>query len=173
MAAMVTLGMGAGALVTLIFAQWTTNDNNLYSGSLGLANIAPISKKLACVIMGIIGIIIALAKIQNVFAPYLMILGLVVPPMAGVILCDFFILRRLLNKEYVVEKGGVMPWVNIIAIIAVIAAALISKYWQTAIPATVLAIVLSFVIYGILSVIFSKAGIKYQFGKYVISETGF
>jgi cytosine permease len=172
-AAMVTLGMGAGALVTLIFAQWTTNDNNLYSGSLGLTNLAPISKKLACIIMGIIGIIIALAGIQNVFVPYLMALGLVVPPMAGVILCDFFILRRLLNKKYVVEKGGEMPWVNILAIIAVIAAALISKYWQTAIPATVLAIVFGFVIYGVLSVVFSKAGIKYQFGKYVITETGF
>ena len=170
---MVVLGMGVGALVTLIFAQWTTNDNNLYSGSLGLTNIFPISKRLACVIMGVIGLGIALARIQDHFVPFLIMLGLIVPPFGGVILSDFFLVRLVLKKEYKVSPGEIIPSVNLVAIVSVIAAALISKYWVTPVPGAIMAILLAFVIHAILSIVLEKAGVKYKLGKHSLSSTGF
>src|SRR5699024_9521922 len=42
--AMIMLGLGFGALIVLILAQWTTNDNNLYTSSLSLSNIFNIKR---------------------------------------------------------------------------------------------------------------------------------
>ncbi|WP_448011027.1 cytosine permease [Bacillus licheniformis] len=38
-AVMSKLGLGFLAFLIIVFAQWTTNDNNLYTGSLGLRNV--------------------------------------------------------------------------------------------------------------------------------------
>lgn len=172
-AGMVALGLGVGALGALIFAQWTTNDNNLYSGSLGITNIIPISKRTACIIMGGIGIGIAVAHIQDYFVTFLTMLGLVVPPIAGIILSDFFVLRKYTKREYDPSPGSILPSVNVLAVACAIAAAVISYYWVCIIPGAVLAIVIAFVGYGILGVIFEKMEIKYLLGRYEISETGY
>lgn len=171
--AMQLLGMGIGALFILLFAQWTSNDNNLYSGSLGITNIVPISKKVACVIMGCIGIGMALAHVEEHFVPFMNMLGLVIPPIAGVIISDFLILRRYTKREYATSPGSILPCVNALALGSSIAAAVISYSWVCVIPGALLSLILGFVFYGGLGVIFEKAGIKYLFGKYTVSETGF
>ena len=52
-AAMSKLGLGFLAFLIIVFAQWTTNDNNLYTGSLGLRNVVNIPKKALVAIMGV------------------------------------------------------------------------------------------------------------------------
>lgn len=171
--AMLKLGFGFGCLIILIVAQWSTNDNNLYSGALGLTNIFKIKRSLASVIMGTIGIIIAIAGIQNYFVPFLNILGLALPPFGGIILAHFFIVRPALKREYVLKVGEKLPGVNFIALFATIIAALISYFWVTAIPGALIGIISAFILYAVLMIVFEKAAIKYTWGEYTITESGF
>ncbi|MCK5093194.1 MAG: hypothetical protein KAR18_00630, partial [Spirochaetes bacterium] len=79
----------------------------------------------------------------------------------------------VLKKEYKVSPGEIIPSVNLVAIVSVIAAALISKYWVTPVPGAIMAILLAFVIHAILSIVLEKAGVKYKLGKHSLSSTGF
>jgi len=171
--AMASLGLGAGALALLLFAQWTTNDNNLYSGSLGLANIFKVKKPLSCLIMGSIGIVIAIIGIQNIFKPFLVMLGLVVPPVAGVILSHYFIVQPIIKKEYALRMGETLPKVDLVAVFVTIAAAVISYFWVTAIPGTLMSIAIAFLLYALFVLVFEKVDIKYRLGEYSITKTGF
>ncbi len=89
-AAMSALGLGTAAFLILLFAQWTTNDSNLYSGALGLAAATNLPKGLLVLVMGIAGIVIASMNIQDMFVPFLVILGTFMPPVAGVMVADYY-----------------------------------------------------------------------------------
>jgi len=91
---MLSLGLGFPALIVLILAQWTTNDNNLYTSSLGLANIINVSKKKITLVSGILAILIGMAGISKYFVSWLSLLGIGVPPVAGIIIADYFILKK-------------------------------------------------------------------------------
>jgi cytosine permease len=85
------LGFGLLALVVMVFATWTTNVNNLYSASLGAAQVFPrVPDWLVTVVCGGVGTAMALAGIMNVFVGFLILLGVLVPPIAGVYLADFY-----------------------------------------------------------------------------------
>lgn len=92
-AAMNALGMGYWAFIVLLLAQWTTNDSNLYSGSLGLAGVVPFPKPYLVLAMGTLGIAIASIGIENFFVLYLVFLGTFMPPVAGVIIVDYYVFR--------------------------------------------------------------------------------
>lgn len=103
------------------FAQWTTNDNNLYTGSLGLRNVVNIPKKALVAIMGVIGIMIALLGVQNMFVPFLTFLGLYVPPIAGVMIADHWITAPVIKKkQYRFGAGTTYSKLNVAAILSVI-----------------------------------------------------
>ena len=74
------LGFGYIAAFIIVIATWTTNDNNLYQSVLGLTN--------AC--HGII----------NWLVPFLNILCVVVPPITGAMLADFYILKNADNYRF-------------------------------------------------------------------------
>ena len=113
--AMIMLGLGIPALLVLVLAQWTTNDNNLYTSSLGLANIIPVNRSYIAIIIGIIGAILGAAGIANNFTNWLEILGVGIPPMAGVIICDYYLIS---NMSYSDERLSKLPDWNWGAIIS-------------------------------------------------------
>jgi len=91
---MLRLGWGVGALVLLMLAQWTSNDNNLYSAALGFAVVfRKLKKWQLTAIAGVIGIALALAGIYDNFTTWLTVLGVLIPPMAGVIGVDYYLTR--------------------------------------------------------------------------------
>lgn len=92
--AMLALGMGAPALLVLILAQWTTNDNNLYSASLAISNISKAKKKNVVLVLGLIATLIGVAGVAEQLTQWLIYLGVLIPPVAGVIIADFWILKR-------------------------------------------------------------------------------
>ncbi len=92
-AAMLALGLGFPALIVLIGAQWTTNDNNLYTAALGLSNIIKVKKSYITITTGILATIVGAAGLSNYFVDWLVILGIGVPPMAGIILADYFFIK--------------------------------------------------------------------------------
>lgn len=91
---MMKLGLGLPALSVIVFATWTSNANNLYSTSLGLAAVIDgVSKWKITICAGVAGTLVAVAGITDYFIPFLLVLGIAIPPVAGIYLADYFVLR--------------------------------------------------------------------------------
>jgi cytosine permease len=110
---MLRLGWGVLALLLLMFAQWTSNDNNLYGASLALAVIfRRLQKWQLTLIAGGVGILLALAGIYDNFITFLSVLGILIPPMAGVIVADYFLIRKYryaTAAEHQVRQIRILP----------------------------------------------------------------
>ncbi len=91
---MVKLGLGVPALFVIIFATWTSNANNLYSTSLGLATVVErVAKWKLTLVAGIVGTLVAVAGFTDYFMPFLLVLGVAIPPVAGIYLVDYFLVQ--------------------------------------------------------------------------------
>ncbi len=94
-AIMLTLGLGIPALLLLVFAAWTTNAGNLYSSSLMMGTVTPaLSQRTLVIIIGIIGVGLAVGGISNHLIPVLLLVGYSIPPIASIYIADFFVVRR-------------------------------------------------------------------------------
>jgi cytosine permease len=111
----VSLGLGIPALLILVLATWTTNDNNLYSSGLACLNLAPrmgrIRFTLAC---GMVGTVLAAFRITTYFESFLSLLAIAFSPLLGVIFADYFLIKKqtidvkeLYTKGKYYYKGGV------------------------------------------------------------------
>jgi cytosine permease len=113
---MFIMGFGGIALLVLILATWTTNVANLYGAGLAARASVPIGNyKWVVIVGGILGTIAALGGIADNLIDFLIVLGLLVPPIAGVYLCDFFLLRR---TDFTAEHLEHRPAMKINALIA-------------------------------------------------------
>ena len=89
MSLIVGFGFGAPALILLVLSSWTLNALNLYSASLSLSATFPrISPTAFTVTGGIVGAAFGLAGIINAFVPFLLALGVVIPPIAAIYVID-------------------------------------------------------------------------------------
>ena len=123
---MLVMGFGAFALAVLVFATWTTNVVNLYSTALAARASVPLGDYRSLVIVGgIVGTIAALVGIADHLIDFLITLGLLVPPVAGVYLCDFFLLNRTDFSESRLESR---PAIRINALIAGIGSGLLATW---------------------------------------------
>lgn len=120
-----TLGLGYIAAIILILAQWTTNDNNLYSSVLGLSNAlegyVPYVRWKLTLLVGSVSTLVSAIGVQKYYMDFLIILTSTIPAAAGVIIADFFLLNR---KSYDYKKINSLPNYRWNAIIAWAAAAL-------------------------------------------------
>jgi cytosine permease len=92
---MLGLGWGILGMLVLVLAQWTTNDNNLYSSALAFAVIFRRWPKWVLTLgAGVIGILLALGGIYGQFPNWLMFLGVIIPPIAGIYVADYFVVNR-------------------------------------------------------------------------------
>ena len=92
---LVAMGFGTTALAVIVFATWTTNVINLYSTALACrASLPAGSYRAAVLTLGVVGTAAALAGIADWLIDFLLVLGLLVPPVAGIYLADFFVFRR-------------------------------------------------------------------------------
>jgi len=92
-----SLGLPVFGLITLILATWTTNVANAYSGGLAVANMLGLGQekfKMATGIAGLIGTIMGAVGILSRFQDFLSVLTSFIPPVAGVIIANYWILNR-------------------------------------------------------------------------------
>jgi cytosine permease len=92
--AMVALGLGIPGLLVLVAGQWTTNDNNLYSASLGISNVVKAKKGHIVIVAGVIATAFGVWGLADHFVPWLILLGVGIPPVAGILIADYWILKR-------------------------------------------------------------------------------
>ena len=116
------LGLGVAALLILILAQWTTNDNNLYTSSLGLANVLPLSKHKLVIISGVAATIVGALGLADHFVTWLSILGIGIPPVGGIIIADYYILKK---RKYSFAPGTRYCRFNIWAFVAIAIGAIV------------------------------------------------
>ena len=88
-----SLGMGLPAVLVLILAQWTTNDNNLYSSALGFSIVfQKIPKHILAIIGGLIGTLLAVIGIYEHFIGFLTVLTAFIVPVGGIYVAEYFLL---------------------------------------------------------------------------------
>jgi cytosine permease len=87
-------------VTVVVLATLKLNDVNLYSSSLHLANVIQvifrrrINRGILTVALGLIGILFSVLGILDHIVGFLLILGVTVPPIAGILIVDYFILQR-------------------------------------------------------------------------------
>lgn len=126
---MISLGVLGSAFIILVFATWTTNSVNLYSTTLAAAVIVPkVTEWKLMLVCGFFGTALAVAGLADYFITFLEWLGVIVPPVAGVYLADYFILKR---QDFELEKLAKVADYDMAAIVAWVISTLISAlaFW--------------------------------------------
>lgn len=90
---MINLNLFYLAVLVLGLNIWTTNDNALYTGGLGLANIFNQKKKPMVLVSGVIGTVAAIWLYNN-FCGWLNVLNCTLPPIGIILIIDFFKNRK-------------------------------------------------------------------------------
>jgi len=88
------LGFGFIGFIVLLFAQWTTNDSNLYSSVLALNNIFRIKRWKMTLIAGFFASAFAALGILERLELFLTLLTVSIGPVAGIFICDFYLLKK-------------------------------------------------------------------------------
>ena len=86
---MIELNLGVFAFLVLGANIWTTNDNALYTGALGLANITGKKKKPMVILAGVVGTLAAMWLYYN-FCNWLTLLNATRPAVGVILIVDYF-----------------------------------------------------------------------------------
>ncbi len=116
------LGLVGWGLVFLVANLWTTNDNTAYNFGVAGAEIANSRSKKPFVIGGVVlGTLLAITGIYDNLIEYLVWLGILIPPLGGVVIGDF-----LARWRGGMPNASVLPafeWRNLAAyVVAAVAA---------------------------------------------------
>lgn len=91
MAILLGFGLGLPALLILFVSAWGANSANIYSAGLSLAATFPrIDRWILTVAAGAVGILLAIVGLAEFFMNFLLVLGVVIPPIASVYIIDSF-----------------------------------------------------------------------------------
>ena len=153
--------LGAWSLLVLIVAQWTTNDNNLYSSSLGLSNVVKFPKKNIVLVLGTVATIIGAMGIGEHFASWLILLGVSIPPVAGIMVADYYVINK---ASYKTPDGFRYGGVSIPAYVSWIIASVLG-FIITAGIQSINSLIIGFVVYLVLETLFRKNGWNRHLGK--------
>lgn len=106
---------GVVGVITLIAAVLKINDWNLYSSSLGVVNAIAtltgirVSRVRATLVLGILGTVLSAVGILDRFTDFLTLLGVSLPPIAGVVVAEYYLVRRWRGQLDESRERGVLP----------------------------------------------------------------
>ena len=110
------LGLPIVAMLVLILATWTTNTGNAYMSGLAACKMFSIKdskRPLVTMICGVLGVLMAIAGLADFLNTYISILGAVVPPIMGVVICDYWVICKAKTENWSPVRG--INWIGIIA----------------------------------------------------------
>ncbi|WTX00899.1 cytosine permease (plasmid) [Streptomycetaceae bacterium NBC_01309] len=175
--ATVTSTSGFIGTIILVAAILKVNDWNLYSSSLGIVNTIDVlfgrkvSRSAATIAIGVAGSVLSAVGILDHFVDFLILLGVITPPVAGIMIAEYFVIRKWRTDLEVSRSEGKLParapeWVPG-TLVCWLVAALVGKYWDWGIPA-LNSIVLAFVLY----VVAGKLGLIRGYGSARTEDDG-
>ncbi|MFT2795025.1 cytosine permease [Serratia sp. N21D137] len=157
---------GGIGLLVVVFSTLRVNDLNLYSSSLGVVNAVEgiTGKKLkytaTTVIIGLLGTLLSVLGILDRFVDFLTVLGVVFPPILGVMLVDYFVLRSHRDALDASRQLGQLlqetPLIGWAAIIASIVGSVIGLVTEWGVP-TINSLLAASVIYWLFKRLFGRA----------------
>ncbi|TKV60361.1 cytosine permease [Nakamurella flava] len=154
--AIVTSSIGFVGLLIVITGTLKINDWNLYSASLGLLNFISVSFRRqlhrvpATIFLGVAGTVLAAAGILQNFMQFLIVLSVVFPPIAGIMVAEYFIVRRWRGDLESSRRNDVLPATAprlVPATLIIWAVSSLVGYFVTWGIPSVLSLVLSMVLY--------------------------
>lgn len=111
---MISLSGWLGAAIVL-FSTLKINDINLYSSSLGLTNAMNVffrrnfNRAQMTIVVGVVGTLMSVAGIVNQFQGFLTLLGVAIPPVVGILVVDYYILRQSREELDRSREAGQLP----------------------------------------------------------------
>lgn len=104
-------------LVLLFLNMWTTQDNTIYAFSVAGAHMFRTNKRTAFVLGGAtVALVLAWGGIYDLLVPYLILLGTFIPPIGGVVMADYWLLRQR-QFPTLEHKQPPFNWAGVIAYI--------------------------------------------------------
>jgi cytosine permease len=157
--AIVTSTSGFLGTLIVIAATLKINDWNLYAASLGVVNFADrvlgrrLHRAMVTLALGLVGSVLSAAGILDSFTDFLILLGVVFPPIAGIMIAEYFVVRTYRDELETSRAVGRLPesaplWVPATLVVWLVAA-LVGKYVEWGLP-SVNSLVLAFVAYVVL-----------------------
>lgn len=138
---MIAQGLAIPALIVLGANIWTTNNNALYTGGLGLANITGKPMKYLTWVAGIIGTALAIWLYYN-FCGWLNVLNCALPPIGMIVILDYFKNRKKYEGQH---TEAVVNWFNVLGIVAAAVVANFLNWGIAAVNAMVVAAIFFFI----------------------------
>lgn len=106
---------GVLGVCIVVFSTVKLNDINLYSSGLGIMTAlnaffnVKASRNVVIWVLGILGTVLSMAGIINYFTDFLSLLGVFVPPVAGIMVVDYFFLKRHRPELEATREEGTLP----------------------------------------------------------------
>jgi nucleobase:cation symporter-1, NCS1 family len=115
---MVGVGLALPAIIIVLFSTFTTTFLDIYSTAVSSLNIWPaLGERRGSILCGILGTALALVFPATAYESFLLFIGSVFCPLFGVVLADFFILRRgkyfegqMHDRDLYWYSAGFNPW---------------------------------------------------------------
>ena len=140
----VTSSVGWVGTLVIILGTLKINDWNLYSAGLGIVNFVGtvfhrhVNRALVTLGVGIVGSVLAAGGILERFVDFLVLLGVAFPPIAGIMVAEYFVVKRWRGELDATRDAGVVPptaptWVPATLVIWV-GAALVGRFLTWGLP---------------------------------------
>lgn len=132
------------AAILVIFSTIKINDLNLYAASLGITNFLDaafglkVNRGTATLVIGALGTVLSILGILDRFMSFLVLLGVAVPPVGGIMVVDYFILKRFRKELEESRLENSLPAVserlNPVALLAWLIGFLVGYFIKSGIP---------------------------------------
>ncbi|MDH4270769.1 MAG: cytosine permease [Candidatus Aminicenantes bacterium] len=98
-------GLGIVGFLAIGFAQWTTNDSNLYSSVLAFNAIIRWTRWKLALIVGVLASFLAALGILARLELFLSVLSIAVGPIGGILVADYYLLGKAKNSNRAATKS--------------------------------------------------------------------
>lgn len=156
--AIITTSVGWVGLLIIVSGTLKINDWNLYSSTLGLVNFVSttfnrsLSRVWTTIVIGVIGSVLAAAGILGRFVDFLIILSAAFPPIAGIMIAEYFFVRKFRPLLDETRERGLLPAfaprIVPATLIIWLTSALVGYFFTWGIP-SITAVLLSMVLYTV------------------------
>ncbi|MFE6893774.1 cytosine permease [Streptomyces sp. NPDC057694] len=153
---------GVFGVLVVLMSTAKINDWNLYGSSLGVVNFFQVvfKKRLhrgaVTIGLGIAGTALSAVGIMTHFTDFLSVLGVAIPPIGGIIVAEYWVVRRMRGPLDATREAGTLPktsptWVPMSLVIWA-AAFCVGKFYDGGIPA-LNSLATAFVLYTVLGLL--------------------
>ncbi|MFF9347411.1 cytosine permease [Streptomyces sp. NPDC014734] len=153
---------GAFGVIVVLMSTAKINDWNLYGSSLGVVNFFQVvfgkrvHRGAVTIVLGIAGTLLSAVGIMTHFTEFLTILGVAIPPIGGIIVAEYWVVKRMRKPLDDTRESETLPkssptWVPM-SIAIWIAAFCVGKFYDGGIPA-LNSLATAFVLYSVLGLL--------------------